>query len=139
MEFDSMYMENILDHYKNPHNKGKVAKPDIQNREKNPSCGDEIEITATLNEKKEIQELKFDGHGCAISQAAISIVTDEIKGKTIEEIMTWKKENVLELLGIEIVPLRIKCAMLGLRVLQRGILQHEGKKASAILLSEIEE
>lgn len=135
---DDMMMEQILDHYKYPHNKGKIEHPDIQNKEKNPSCGDEIEITATLNDKKELTDIKFDGHGCAISQAAISLLTDEIKGNNVEEIMKVGKEQVLELLGLDIAPMRIKCAMLGLRVLQRGILKHERKDATAISLSAIE-
>ena len=137
MTFDSMYMENILDHYKNPQNKGKLTNAQIANKEKNPSCGDEIEVTATINNNNHITDIKFDGQGCAISQAAISMVTEEVKGKDIEEILKLKKENVLELLGIDIVPMRVKCAMLGLRVLQRGILKFEGKRESEILLSEI--
>jgi nitrogen fixation NifU-like protein len=139
MEFDTMYMENILDHYKNPHNKGRLENPDIENEEKNPSCGDQIRVAVQLGKNKEITNIKFDGHGCAISQAAISMVSEDVKGKTIEKIMILKKEDVLGLLGIDIVPLRIKCAMLGLRVLQRGILRYEGKKESEILLSETEE
>ncbi|MEK6921484.1 MAG: iron-sulfur cluster assembly scaffold protein [Nanoarchaeota archaeon] len=137
MDFDSMSMENILDHYKNPHNKGKVQKVDVINREKNPSCGDEIEVSATLNEKKEIVAVQFDGHGCAISQASISMLTDDLSGKKIEDVMKIKKEDVLELLGIDVAPMRIKCAMLGLRVLQRGILKYEGKEAQSISLSEM--
>lgn len=136
MNYDSMSMENILDHYKNPHNKGKVQKVDVINREKNPSCGDEIEVSATLNEKKEIAAVRFDGHGCAISQAAISMLTDDLCGKKIEDVMKVKKEHVLELIGIDVAPMRIKCAMLGLRVLQRGILKHEGKDNQSISLSE---
>jgi nitrogen fixation NifU-like protein len=137
MNYDSMSMENILDHYKNPHNKGKVQKVDVINREKNPSCGDEIEVSATLNEQKEIVAVKFDGHGCAISQAAISMLTDDLSGKKIDAVMKIDKEDVLELLGIDIAPMRIKCAMLGLRVLQRGILKYEGKDSQMVSLSEI--
>ncbi len=112
--------------------------PDIENKEKNPSCGDEIEITALLNKNKEISDLKFDGHGCAISQAAISLLTDDLRGKSIGEVMRLQKEHVLELLGLDIAPMRIKCAMLGLRVLQRGILKQQGKDTTAISLSAIE-
>ncbi len=137
MVFDSMYMENILDHYKHPHNKGIISTPDIKNEEKNPSCGDKIEISATLNTKKEIVDIKFNGYGCAISQAAISMITDDVKGKTISDIMKLNKNDVINLLGIDIVPMRIKCAMLGLRVLQRGILQFEGINKEKIVLSEI--
>jgi nitrogen fixation protein NifU and related proteins len=138
MTFDSMYMENILDHYKQPHNKGTINNPSIKNEEKNPSCGDQIEVTATVNKSKEITEIKFNGHGCAISQASISMLTDEVKGKTTKEIIKIQKEDVLELLGVDVVPMRIKCAMLGLRVLQRGILKFEGKNESQIVLSEME-
>jgi nitrogen fixation protein NifU and related proteins len=138
MSFDSMYMENILDHYKNPQNKGTIKNADIKNEEKNPSCGDKIEVTANINENKEITEIKFDGHGCAISQAAISMLTDEVVDKTTDEIIRIQKEDVLELLGVDVVPMRIKCAMLGLRVLQRGILQLEGKNKDDIILSEME-
>ncbi len=137
MTFDTYSMEVILDHYKNPHNKGKVAHPVLQNKEKNPSCGDEIEVTATLDSQQKIQEIKFDGHGCAISLASISMLTDELKGKSFQEILKMEKEDVLALLGIDVAPLRIKCAMLGLRVLQRSILNYEGKDAQRISLSEI--
>ncbi len=137
MSFDTYSMEIILDHYKNPHNKGKVAHVDLLNREKNPSCGDEIEVSATLDTEQKIREIKFDGHGCAISLASISMLTDELKGKSFQEIMKMEKQDVLALLGIDVAPLRIKCVMLGLRVLQRSILKHEGKDAQGISLSEI--
>lgn len=138
MSFDTFAMENILDHYKNPHNKGKVAHATLCNREKNPSCGDELEVTAQLDAHKKITEIKFDGHGCAISQAAISMLTDDLQGKTISDVLQMKKDHVLELLGIDVAPMRIKCVMLGLRVLQRAVLQHEGKDAHAISLSDTE-
>ncbi len=130
------YMEHIMDIYKNPHNKGKLKKFDIINKEKNPACGDEIEINATLK-KGIIKDIRFDGHGCAISQVASSLVTDFVKGKNIDDILKLTKQDVLDLLGIDVAPLRVKCAMLGLRVLQRGILQHKGMKKTEILLSDI--
>ncbi|PIN79411.1 SUF system NifU family Fe-S cluster assembly protein [Candidatus Woesearchaeota archaeon CG10_big_fil_rev_8_21_14_0_10_34_8] len=133
-----MYMENILDHYKDPHNKGSLKDPHIKNKEKNPSCGDVIEVTAIVNKDKRIIDVKFDGYGCAISQAAISMVTDDVKGKTTKEILKMKKHDILNLLGIDIVPMRIKCVMLGLRVLQRGILKFEGKNHKEIILSDME-
>ena len=136
MSFDTLAMENILDHYKNPHNKGKVAHPTLCNKEKNPSCGDELEVSAHLDANKKITEIKFDGHGCAISQASISMLSDDLQGKSIQEVLSIKKEHILELLGIEVAPMRIKCAMLGLRVLQRAILQHEGKDTHEISLSD---
>jgi nitrogen fixation NifU-like protein len=129
-------MELILEHYKNPLNKGILKKPDITHKEKNPSCGDEIAIFVKLKNKK-IAEIRFDGYGCAISQAASSLITEFVKGKTLDEVLQLSKKEVLELLGIDVAPLRIKCAMLGLRVLQRGILQYTGMKKTDISLSEI--
>jgi len=130
------YMEHIMDHYKNPHNKGKLKKLDIKNKEKNPACGDEIEINVKLK-KGIIHDIRFDGYGCAISQAAASLVTDFVKGKNVNDVLKLTKQDVLGLLGIDVAPMRIKCAMLGLRVLQRGILQHKGMKKTEILLSDI--
>ncbi|MFA6887977.1 MAG: SUF system NifU family Fe-S cluster assembly protein [Candidatus Woesearchaeota archaeon] len=130
------YMEHIMDHYKNPHNKGKLKKADIKNKEKNPACGDEIEISIKLK-KELIEDIRFDGHGCAISQASASLITDFVKEKNIDDVLKLTKQDMLELLGVDVAPLRIKCVMLGLRVLQRGILQHKGMKKSGVLLSDI--
>lgn len=130
------YMEHIMDLYKNPHNKGKLKKSDIINREKNPACGDEIEITVTLK-KDIIKEIRFDGYGCAISHAAASLVTDFVKEKNIDDVLKLTKQDMLDLLGIDVAPLRVKCVMLGLRVLQRGILQYKGMKKTEILLSDL--
>ncbi len=130
------YMENIMDHYKNPHNKAKLKKPDILHKEKNPSCGDEIEVSVKIKNEK-IHDIGFQGHGCAISQAAISIATDFVKGKSLDDVLKIGKKEMMELLGIDVAPLRVKCAMLGLRVLQRGILQYKGMKKSEILLTDI--
>lgn len=129
-------LEIIMDLYKNPHNKGKLKNPDILNKEKNPACGDEIEVTVRLKKGK-IADIKFDGYGCVISQAAASLATDTVKGKSLDDALKIGKKEIMELLGIEVAPLRIKCAMLGLRVLQRGILHHKGMKKSEILLSDI--
>lgn len=129
-------MELIMDLYKNPHNKGKIKHADICNKEKNPSCGDEIEITVKLKNGK-IADIKFNGYGCAISQAAASLATDAVKGKSLDWALHIDKKTMMDLLGIEIAPLRVKCAMLGLRVLQRGILQHKGLKKDEIVLSDI--
>lgn len=97
---------------------------------------DEIAIFVKLKNKK-IAEIRFDGYGCKISQAASSLITEFVKGKTLDEVLRLSKKDVLELLGIDVAPLRIKCAMLGLRVLQRGILQYTGMKKTDISLSEI--
>lgn len=129
-------IEIIMDLYKNPHNKGRIKNAELCNKEKNPACGDEIEITAKLKKGK-IADIKYEGYGCAISQAAASLATDAVKGKSPDEVLKIGKKEMLELLGIAIAPMRIKCAMLGLRVLQRAILHKKGMKKTEIILSDI--
>jgi len=123
---EGMYKENIIDHYKNPHNQGMVDNPDIKFTEHNPLCGDVITITLKLNGHK-VNDIKFVGNGCAISQAATSMLTDEIKGKTTEEIKNITREDIVNMLGIEIGIVRIKCAVLGLVAVKEGIKQFENK------------
>lgn len=123
---EGMYRENILDHYKHPHNKGELENPDIKFTENNPLCGDVISINLKVNNKK-VKDIKFSGRGCAISQSAMSMLTDEIKEKTFEDIKNFKTEDVVNLLGIEIGPVRIKCAVLGLVAVKNGIKEFEGK------------
>jgi nitrogen fixation protein NifU and related proteins len=121
---EGMYRENILDHYKNPHNKGEIENPDIKFTENNPLCGDVITINLKLNNNK-VEDVKFQGNGCAISQSAASMLTDEIKGKTLEEIKNLKREDITNLLGIEIGVVRTKCATLSLVAIKNGIEQHD--------------
>ncbi|MEK6886609.1 MAG: Fe-S cluster assembly sulfur transfer protein SufU [Nanoarchaeota archaeon] len=122
-EEELIYKENILDHYKHPHNKGKI-KHNASCRELNPICGDEI--TAFLEiENEKIENISFEGHGCAISQAGISILTDEIKGKDVKEIKKMKSEDIYKLLGIPISVNRIKCALLSLKATQGAIKNYE--------------
>jgi len=123
---DGMYRENIIDHFKNPHNKGMIEDPDVEFTENNPLCGDVITITMKFENDK-IEDVKFSGHGCAISQSATSMLTQEIKGKTIEEAKNLKREDVVDLLGIEIGPVRTKCAVLGLVAIKEGIREFESK------------
>ena len=117
---EGLYRENILEHYKHPQNKGRIAHADIHHHESNPLCGDEIFIDVKLNSKKAL-DIKFDGRGCAISQAAASMLTEAVKGKTLEEIQNLKKEDMLDLLSIPIGPVRMKCALLAWDTLQSGI------------------
>ncbi len=124
MEADWMYRDNIIDHYQNPRNYGRMENPDIRLRELNPVCGDEIEIFVKLNSAR-IKEIKFWGKGCAISQAAASILTDEIKGKALREIKEITNERMIELLAIPVSPVRMKCAILALKTLEKGIYNHE--------------
>ena len=127
MSVEQMYQENILDHYRNPRNFGQMDKPDADVNDYNPLCGDKIGIQLKINDNK-IKEIKFYGSGCAISQASASMLTEEISGKTIQDILKLTKEDVLDLLGIEISYARLKCALLALKVLKMAVYTSEGRK-----------
>lgn len=115
-----IYMQNILDHYKNPHHEGKLKDFTSSHEEKNTLCGDTISVTLRL-EKGILKDAKFQGVGCAVSQAAISMLLDEVIGMKKEKIMKLKKDDVLEMLGITLGPVRLKCALLGLETLHKAI------------------
>ena len=117
---DDLYRENIIDHYRHPRNKGHLDAPDIHYHDVNPFCGDEITIELKVVDGR-VVEAAFDGKGCAISQASASMLTEEILGKTLEEVKLLEKEDVLEMLGIPIGPVRLKCALLPLKVLKAGV------------------
>lgn len=117
---DALYRENILDHYHYPRNKGHLDHPDIVYHDHNPFCGDEITLELKIRDGR-VVEAAFDGRGCAISQASASMMTEEIIGKTLEELRGWTKEDILDLLGIEIGPVRLKCALLPLKALKAGV------------------
>ena len=118
---DSLYREEILEHYKYPRNRGSIANPDITYKDTNPLCGDECQIDIALDEKKNVKEIKFNAKGCAISQAATSMLTDMVEGKSLEEIKKIGKEEILKELGMELGPVRLKCALLCLKVLKSGV------------------
>jgi nitrogen fixation NifU-like protein len=118
---DDMYRENILDHYKNPRNQGKLEPADFSYEDDNPLCGDRIRIDVRVDSQQRISEVAFTGKGCAISQASASMLTEEILGKTLEEVKQISKERILELLGIPLGPTRVKCALLSLKVLKAGV------------------
>lgn len=117
---DSIYRENILDHYKHPHNFGTLTKPTNKKREVNPVCGDEIEISLTLDNDA-IKDIRFTGKGCAISIAATSMLTDAVRGKKQREVQQLTPSDTTNLLGIALGPVRIKCGTLGLRTLQEAL------------------
>ena len=117
----NIYQQNIIDHYKNPKNKGSIENADFIVYEVNTLCGDGLKFFLKLDDKKEkIVDIKFEGEGCAISQAAASMLTEEIVGMTVEDLhKNVNKEFILELLGIELNPSRLKCALLSLECLKK--------------------
>ena len=130
MSFD-LYQENILEHFQAPHNKGRMEHPSIHYRDLNPLCGDEIEFFLKLDGNL-ISEVGFLGDGCAISQASASMLTDELKGKQVDFLKGMDKDTVLGLLGIELSPVRMKCALLSVRVLKMAYYRHLGQKEQEI-------
>jgi len=117
---DDFYKENILDHYRNPRNAGTLEEPTHTHEENNPLCGDVIRIDLHVNQDNVIDQVAFKGKGCAISQASASMLTEMIEGKTLDEARQINKDDILEALGIEIGPVRLKCALLSLKVLKAG-------------------
>ena len=124
---DDMYREVILDHYKNPRNKGTLDPHDFSYEDENPLCGDKLRIDVRLDEDRRIKEVAFSGRGCAISQASASMLTEAILGKTIDEVKEMGKDDILDMLGIELGPVRLKCALLSLKVLKAGAYGLEGQ------------
>ncbi len=119
MSSDALYREAILDHYKHPRYKGHLDAPDIHFHDHNPFCGDEITIELKVEDGK-VVDAAFDGRGCAISQASASMLLEEVVGMSMEEVRALDKQYILDLLGIEIGPVRLKCALLALKVLKAG-------------------
>ena len=120
MSFDDLYRQNILDHYQNPRNYGTLEHPDISAEDSNPLCGDQIRIDLKVKDGV-IEDVRFSGKGCSISRAAASMLTEEVRGKTLEEVKRIGRDDVLEMLGIELGPVRLKCALLALKTLKVGV------------------
>jgi nitrogen fixation NifU-like protein len=118
---DDLYREVIIDRYKNPQFRGTLDPHDISFEDDNPLCGDHIRIDLRVGSDGLISEAAFDGHGCAISQASADLLIESIIGKPVEFAKSLSKENILELLGIELGPVRLKCALLSLKVLKAGM------------------
>ena len=117
---DDLYRELILDHYQHPHNHGEIPGADISYEDSNPLCGDKIRIDIKLKNDV-VENVKFNGKGCAISQASASMLTDELLGKTLDEIKAMDKQFILDMLGIPLGPTRVKCALLPLKVIKAGV------------------
>ncbi len=126
-DFDDLYREVIIDHYKNPHNYGILDPHDAHAEGQNPLCGDEVTVSIRFAEDGEtIDEIGFEGRGCAISQAATSMLTDLVKGRTATEVASLPKEEILEEVGIPLTPVRMKCAILGLGVVKVALNRSKG-------------
>lgn len=118
---DDLYREIIIEHYKNPSYRGELDPHDITFSDENPLCGDHIRIDLRVDEKGIITEAGFSGHGCAISQASADLLLESIIGKTLDDVKAMTKQDILDLLGIELGPVRLKCALLSLKVLKAGV------------------
>jgi nitrogen fixation NifU-like protein len=117
---DDLYRELIIDRYKSPHYRGVLEPNDISFEDDNPLCGDHIRIDLRLDSTGRVSDARFDGHGCAISQASADLLVESILGKTLDEVRQLSKEDILDMLGIELGPVRLKCALLSLKVLKAG-------------------
>jgi nitrogen fixation protein NifU and related proteins len=125
---DDIYREIILDHYRNPRNKGKLSNADVSIHDSNPLCGDEIDIHLRIEEEK-VKDIKFEGRGCAISQASASMLTEMIMDKPLTTVKDLTKEDILENIGLmNLGPARIKCALLSLKVLKLGMIRYYADK-----------
>ena len=126
-EFDQLYREVILDHYKNPRGHGELADADARAEGQNPLCGDEVSIYVAFGDDGDtIDEVKFSGRGCAISQAATSMLTEMVKGRSATEVAALPRDELLEEIGIPLTPVRLKCALLGLSTLKLALHKAKG-------------
>ena len=125
---DNLYREFILEHYRNPHNQGVLDEHDLHFADSNPTCGDEMSMTLRLDDAKQrVADVAFTGRGCAISQASGSILTDELRGMSLDELRAMDPRSVIENLGVPIGPARLKCALLPYKVLQGAVIGGEAR------------
>ncbi|MEK6934717.1 MAG: iron-sulfur cluster assembly scaffold protein [Nanoarchaeota archaeon] len=122
-----LLFEELMEHYKEPRNFGSLENFDIKQFDSNPLCGDEVEITCKIDKDK-IKEIKFTGEGCAISKSAASILTEYVRGKNLKEVIELSNERFLNLYGFKPSPMRIKCALLALITLKKGVVKYVGRE-----------
>jgi len=126
---DDLYRDEILEHYREPHNFGTLDAPSASHEGHNPLCGDRITIMLSVDDTGTVSDVAFSGRGCAISQASASMLTDEVKGRPLAEVEEMKNQDILDLLGIEISPARLKCALLSIDTLHRALDSRDGEPA----------
>ena len=130
--FDDLYRENILDHYRNPRNHGRIEDAAATAEGMNPLCGDEVTITVAFGDDGEtIEDVRFEGRGCAISQASTSMLTELIKGRKAADVLDFERDELLEEVGIPLTPVRLKCAILGLHTLKVALGKATGAATEA--------
>ena len=127
----SVYSEIILDYYRHPRNKGTLEHAQISAKDSNPLCGDIIEMQLELDKNNSVRDVRFNGQGCAISQASASMLTELVKGKTIDDVRKISKEEILSLIGGQLSAVRLKCALLSLKVLKTGVYNYLGSANSS--------
>jgi nitrogen fixation protein NifU and related proteins len=127
---DDLYRDEILEHYRRPHNFGTLLEPDAAHEGSNPLCGDRITMMLSFSADGRVADVAFTGRGCAISQASASLLTDEVRGRSLEELERLQASDVLDLLGIEISPARMKCALLSLDTLHNALAARDAAAAA---------
>ncbi|MDJ0271286.1 MAG: SUF system NifU family Fe-S cluster assembly protein [Aigarchaeota archaeon] len=120
--------EIILDHYRNPRNYGELSDASVKVKDSNPLCGDVVEVFLKINSDGVVEKATFRGHGCAISQASASMLIESIQGKKLDELRNLDKQHIFEMLGIEVGPVRVKCALLPLKALKAAVYSYLGLK-----------
>lgn len=128
---DDLYRDEILEHYRNPHNFGTLPAPDAVHDGHNPLCGDRITLMLAIDDSGTIEDVAFSGRGCAISQASASLLTDRLRGLSLQDAEALTNQDVLDLLGIEISPARLKCALLSIDTLKRALDERDAALAEA--------
>lgn len=133
----SVYSEIILDYYRHPRNKGTLSHAQIKAKDSNPLCGDIIEMMLELDDHNSVKDVRFNGQGCAISQASASMLTELVKGKKLDDVRNISKDEILSLIGGQLSAVRLKCALLSLKVLKTGVYGYLGSNDTKGELSEL--